>query len=95
MFHLPLNAQQILYVMADLVSKDVRLGRIAEFSKPALELLVETQVNVNAFARRAVERTSHRTARRHSSISKQNRLGISIGVRAASPKFVADRREPE
>jgi hypothetical protein len=55
--HLAFDAQWFLDVMTKFVRDNVSLRELAWRSEPAIELIEKTEVNVNLFVLRAVERS--------------------------------------
>src|SRR5262245_41343319 len=51
------NTQNVLHVMANLMSDDVGLGKISWRAKLALQFVVEIQIDVDALVGRAIEGT--------------------------------------
>ena len=57
---LALDAQNFLYVMADLVRQHVGLRKLPRGAEALLQLIVKTQVDVNFFVLRAIKRPGGR-----------------------------------
>src|SRR5262249_27747239 len=54
--HTPLDAQNILHVMPDLMRQHIGLSKLAWSSKPLLQLIVKTKIDVNLLVFRTIKR---------------------------------------
>ena len=55
---LTFDSQQFLYVMPEFVRENIRLCELAGCAEPAAQFIEKTEVNIDSFVLRAIERTS-------------------------------------
>jgi hypothetical protein len=85
---LPLDTQEILNVMADLVSQNVGLREIPRGSESALELSIEAEVDVDLLVGGTIERTGRSLCEAASGlnrITEQYEPGVTVSGKYLGP----------
>src|SRR5580704_14643654 len=75
------HANELLYVMAHFMGKHIRLREFSRSAKPALQLIVKSEVDVNLLVAGAIERTSGRfraATGRLPKVSEEYELGMAV-----------------
>ena len=73
------NAEQRLHVVSDFMRDDVRLREVAGRTRPALQVLVERQVDVNVAIAGTIERPDGRPARIRKPVRRRPENSTSVG----------------
>ena len=81
--HLLPNAKEMLHVMADLMRKDISLGKVSGGAKTSREFIEEGEVQIHLLIGRAVKRADGRRSRSAGRVhrpGKENQPGIFVGA---------------
>src|SRR5215831_7514235 len=79
---LAINSKQVLDVMTNFVSQNIRLCEISGGPKAVSQFIVEPQIDIDLLISRAIEGTGGRfgeSTRRSHSVAKQHELRIMVG----------------
>src|SRR5690606_18035340 len=80
---LPLDAEQVLDVVSELVGDDIRLREFAGRAEPLRELVEELEVEVDLAVGRAIEgphRALAKAARRLGGTAEKDELGLTVAI---------------